>query len=245
MSGYRKLKDGTAEKVGYYKCNKNCRFEVAEKSGDTITLKAQQYNFVKADSLDDNHDVKIIKTKGDYVMISYEIFLPVKKDMISKHFIYGYCRTGHSLQGVTVRDKITIFDWRFLQHQDPTKLRKWIYVAVTRATSLDNVLIFAGGDVEFNDQLWKLYVKKKVGQYKQQDSRAKREIDQNNYITEQWLNDNLCNVCIHCNTTFDVSFKECKVFCNLTADRVDNERGHEFDNIVPCCTGCNVRKVKR
>jgi hypothetical protein len=87
---------------------------------------------------------KVIKTKGDYVMISYEIFLPVKKDMIPKHFIYGYCRTGHSLQGVTVRDKITIFDWRFLQHQDPTKLRKWIYVAVTRATSLDNVLDLCG-----------------------------------------------------------------------------------------------------
>ena len=99
MSGYRKLKDGTAEKVGDYKCNMNCRFEVAEKSGDTITLKALQYNFVKAGSLDGNHDVKIIKTKGDYVMISYEIFLPVKKDMIQKHFIYGCCRTGHSLQG--------------------------------------------------------------------------------------------------------------------------------------------------
>ena len=85
----------------------------------------------------------------------------------------------------------------------------------------------------------------KMGQHRQQDSKAHREIDQSKYITEAWLKYNLCNVCIHYNTTFDVSFVECKVFCNLAADRVNTDRGHELDNILPCCTGCNVRKVKR
>jgi glutamine cyclotransferase len=117
---------------------------------------------------------------------------------------------------VTIRDKITVCDWRYLKRQDPVRLRKWLYVAITRATSLDDVQIFAGGNAEFNDQLWKLYLKKKVVRYKEQDKRANREMDPENYITEQWLDDNLCNVCIHCNCTFDVSFKECKVFCNLT-----------------------------
>jgi hypothetical protein len=245
-SGYKKLKNSSqVEKVRKFNCNKKCRFEVAANDGETITLKAVQYDFVHADSIDPDDDITVIKTKGDHRMISFNIYLPIKKALVAKHFIYGYCRTGHSLQGVTIRDKITVCDWRYLERQDPVRLRKWLYVAITRATSLDDVQIFAGGNAEFNDQLWKLYLKKKVVQYKEQDKRANREMDPENYITEQWLDDNLRNVCIPCNCTFDVSFKECKVSCNLTADRVDNDRSHELDNIVPCCTSCNVRKVKR
>jgi hypothetical protein len=64
VSGYRKLKDGTAEKVSNYKCNKNCRFEIAENSGETITLKAVQYNFIHSSAVDENHEVRVIKNQG-------------------------------------------------------------------------------------------------------------------------------------------------------------------------------------
>ena len=195
-----------------------------------------QYDFVHADRICEDDDITVIKTKGDHRMISFNIYVPIKKALVAKHFIYGYCRAGHSLQGVTIRDKITVCDWRYLERQDPVRLRKWLYVAITRATSLDDVQIFAGGNAEFNDQLWKLYLKKKVVQYKEQDKRANREVDPENYITEQWLDDNLCNVCIHCNCIFDVSFKEREVSCNIAAGRVDNGRLHEPDNIVPCCS---------
>jgi hypothetical protein len=198
-SGYKKLKNSSqVEKVRKFNCNKNCRFEVAANDGETITLKAVQYDFVHADSIRSGRRYHGDQDQRGPPHDQFQHLPADQESLVAKHFIYGYCRTGHSLQGVTIRDKITVCDWRYLERQDPVRLRKWLYVAITRATSLDDVQIFAGGNAEFNDQLWKLYLKKKVMQYKEQDKRANREMDPENYITEQWLDDNLCNVCIHC-----------------------------------------------
>ena len=141
-------------------------------------------------------------------MISYAVYLDLPLDTIRTHFTYSYCRTAHSLQGVTIKDKLTIFDWRVLQQQDQLKLRIWIFVAVTRATSLDNVLIFKGGNVELNKQFSQVYLKKKVQGYKEQDKKAGREMDLENYITPEWLDNNLDNRCYFCEDTFEKTFAE-------------------------------------
>ena len=150
IKAYKLLKDDEIKSVGKYNINNNCKYEIVDNDGKTLVLKDIQYDYLRKDQIDESDQITIIADKGEYAMISYAVYFDLPLDTIRTHFIYSYCRTGHSLQGVTIKDKITIFDWRFLQQQDQLKLRKWIYVAVTRATSLDNALIFKGGHVEFD-----------------------------------------------------------------------------------------------
>ena len=241
---YRKLKnDKGVKKIGKYNLNNNCKYEIVENNGDLITLKETHYDFVELSTIDEDDDITIIKNKGESAMISYDVFVELPRQMIEQRFIYNYCRTGHSLQGVTLKEKMTVFDHRFLE-RDQDKLRKWIWVAVTRATSFDQVLIFGGGDVEFNDQLWQMYMKDKITQYKNQDKKAGRGINAESYITTEWLDNAVTGICYFCHNSFDLSFKGCKVDCNLTADRIDDTLGHELNNIRACCNYCNTRKLK-
>lgn len=47
-----------------------------------------------------------------------------------------------------------------------------------------------------------------------------------------WLHDNITSQeCYYCNS------KE-----NIGCDRIDNDKGHTKDNIIPCCKSCNVIK---
>ena len=57
--------------------------------------------------------------------------------IIKNNFIYNYCMTYHSLQGSSVNESITIFDYKFKNVN-----RNWLYVAVTRATDLNNVYFY-------------------------------------------------------------------------------------------------------
>ena len=59
----------------------------------------------------------------------------------------------------------------------------------------DQVLIFGGGDVEFNDQLWQMYMEDKITQYKNQDKNAGRSINAENYITTEWLDNAVTGIC--------------------------------------------------
>jgi len=58
--------------------------------------------------------------------------VPVK--LIRSHFIFNYCGTAHSQQGASIDTSITIFDYKHFFVN-----REWIWVAITRATELDNV----------------------------------------------------------------------------------------------------------
>jgi hypothetical protein len=87
-------------------------------------------------------------------------------------------------------------------------------------------------------------MKDKITQYKNQDKKAGRSINAENYITTEWLDNAVTGICYFCHNSFDLSFKGCKVDCNLTADRIDDTLGHELNNIRACCNYCNTRKLK-
>jgi hypothetical protein len=61
----------------------------------------------------------------------------LKNKYIDTFFNLNYCRTGHAAQGATYASDITIYD---IDCQYIT--REWIWTAITRATSLDNVYIY-------------------------------------------------------------------------------------------------------
>ena len=89
---------------------------------------------------------------------------------IRSHVIFSYCGTAHSQQGASIDSTITIFDYK---HFFITA--EWLWVAITRATELDNVYFYDyTWDEEFNRNLIQSYFGRKVKGYASQDRDAKR-----------------------------------------------------------------------
>ena len=119
---------------------------------------------------------------------------------------------------------ITIYDW-----QCKYATRKWIYTAATRARQLSHIHFDGGRDIfEERADLVTSYFKKKVDGYTQQDKKAGRIIDPETYVTVEWLEAVCGKSCQNCGDS------------NVTAQRINNDLGHQIDNIVPFCAHCNV-----
>jgi flagellar basal body L-ring protein FlgH len=96
------------------------------------------------------------------------------------------------------------------------------------------------------------YLDEKVGIDKQQDKKAKKTTDEENYITVDWLMNSMKSCCSNCSCSFNLSFEGGyvgeftsslgKVTSNFTADRIRCDEDHNLDNIVPMCCYCNCSK---
>jgi hypothetical protein len=54
-------------------------------------------------------------------------------------------------------------------------------------------------------------------------------------LTIEWMKENITSKsCIYCGETNQIG-----------CDRIDNNKGHTKDNVVPCCTTCNMAKGNR
>ena len=158
----------------------------------------------------------------------------VPLNTIRKNFQFNYCATCHSVQGSTIHESITIYDWRFYYTS-----RQWIWTAVTRATSLNNVHFYDYVEPELNQDLITAYFNRRISGYKGQDNEAGRTISKDNYVNAVWFRSCVNKYCYNCGTHLYIDFSEGNVLTNITADRVDNDMDHSLDNILPCCRICN------
>ena len=108
---------------------------------------------------------------------------------------------------------------------------------------MNNVYFHRGKLEEFDQSRLNTYLKKKIDGYCDQDKKAKREISKDNYINVDWLSKCIGGRCKKCQDilSYEVS-SSYTVKCNLTADRIDNDFGHDLDNITPMCVTCNTSK---
>ena len=127
-----------------------------------------------------NYEFEITAIDTDSITLDNQHKVPI--EVIRSHFTHNYCRTCHSFQGSSIDDKITIYDWK---HNFAS--RKWIYTAVARATNLENVYLLDYDEYEEDEKDLLSYLQKKVDRYKQQDKKAKRQMDPSNYLTSKWL----------------------------------------------------------
>ena len=95
-------------------------------------------------------------------------------ETVHKQFILNYCKTCHSLQGSSIKGKITIFDWNLW-----CSTREWLYTAITRATDFKNVSFYDGGAGDITEQLLERYLQK-LFKYRKQDRDGGRAIDEAN-----------------------------------------------------------------
>ena len=186
--------------------------------------------------------IKVNKTnitiKNEFEKVNYTI----PTVYLKKHFLLPYCRTGHSVQGITINDPYTVFDV-----DSPYVSRKWIWTAITRCTQLKNVTIFLNSESEIRNLSYGrncLYFNTKIDNYKRQDNNAKRKFENENFINLDWIQQKLQENknCTYCKTPFHKYIEDGKVICNITADRINNALPHHKDNCNLACTSCNVRR---
>ena len=122
--------------------------------------------------------------------------------------------------------------------------REWLWTAITRATSLDNVYFYEYKEPALNKDLILSYFKRRIEGYKEQDmtrikeKRLPQEV-KDKYVTPQWLVSCANKLCPSCNDSLYIGFKDGNTYTNITADRIDNSLYHTIDNIQPMCKVCN------
>ena len=187
----------------------------------------------------------ITKVEGNMITIQdikdKEDVRTVKENIIDKHFRYAYCATCHSRQGQSISGNITIHEWQ----KSYLVSREWLWCSITRARDFNNVYFFKNekADEEMHKNLIVGYFKNKVEGYKRQDK--DREIDEENYIDEQWCLKHFHGCCAHCGVKFYIEMTAGKLSTNFTAQRLDCGLGHTQDNCTPYCKYCNCSASNR
>ena len=98
-------------------------------------LKVICSKWLKGFNVNDTYIIKSISSKSVVIEFDDETH-ELKTSVFKEHFDYPYCRTAHSMQGLTTKQNIHIFDVNFY-HADNNKA--WLWVCITRAKSLDNI----------------------------------------------------------------------------------------------------------
>ena len=159
------------------------------------------------------------------------------EEILYKHFRYGYCSTAHSYQGASIKNSITIHEWQ----RSRLVTREWAYTAITRATDFNNVSFYLNTEAEQERTEQKLiqYFKNKIEGYKQQDMKANRELNLDNYVDVDWCMDRLRGTCGKCGCDFYFESKKGLLSSNFSCQRIDNAWAHTKDNAVAYCVYCN------
>ena len=202
------------------------------------TLVCRSWFKVKKQVFNVNYEYEIAAVEGEMITLSNNMSLPVS--LIKKNFVHNYCRTCHSFQGSTIDEAITIFDHKFA-----FVTRKWLYTAVTRATNLKQVYFYDYDESAEKETDMVQYFARKVENYRLQDKKANRSIDDSNFITKEWLMSCVGKSCGSCGDCLTYSRTQGKIDCNLSAQRVCNNEAHHLDNVVPYCVYCNTAMSNR
>jgi len=185
-----------------------------------------------------NQRYKINKVEKDAIFIKInDDIVELSKEIIMKKFTLPYCYTCHSAQGVTIENKYVIFDY-----DNYYVNLKWLYVAITRCTNLNNVYFYIG-NLNKKEQENKEKINNMIINYKEQDKKANREINDKKYIDCEWVLTQMkkqYSSCSYCHNIIEIDSLNDNE--KLSIDRIKNEFAHNKNNCVLSCLHCNVSK---
>ena len=173
-----------------------------------------------------------------------DVYITLKTENLTTLFRLPYANTCHSVQGLSITNKITIFNANIEQFAD----RNWFWTAITRATELDNITVFIHSDEEIQNMADKRkmmkYFRQKVSGYIDQDSNKGRLIKSRSYITAEWIMSKYeqTKECPGCHNPYEFTFSYNSVKSNLSVDRINNKLAHHRDNCELLCVQCNCAK---
>ncbi len=182
-----------------------------------------------------NYVYKIERIEDNIAFINdLDTEFPVEISELDAYFKLPYARTCHSLQGLSVKEEITIFEFNH-----PHASLDWLYTAITRTTDLSKVSFFRGKlpEEQHHDSSVK-EIRKRISQYKQADRLAGRRFDEVSYITVNWVLNTLGA------TQYCAGCEECLDITNYSVDRLNDALPHTISNCRIICRPCNVENKK-
>ena len=201
------------------------------------------YSYILQSIDKDEKDKKEINKKKFTILEPVDgikITLDIK---LLSHFKLPHCLTCHSVQGLSIDDKVTIFDCN-----TPYVDRNFVWTAITRVRDLNNVTYFEHPDNEvkaLEDSRLKQYFNLKINGYKKQDIEAKRALSKEDFIDINWLCDQVSthDRCPLCNYKYYYIIDENNdIRCNVSVDRLNSDVSHHKDNCHLLCIECNKSK---
>lgn len=98
-----------------------------------------------------------------------------------------------------------------------------------------------------NDKIILNEIKNKISSYKQQDI-LKSRLNQEDFISYEYIVNKLCDdnmTCFYCKTPVFILYEKCRQETQWSVDRINNDIGHNINNVVISCLKCNLQKKSR
>jgi len=189
-------------------------------------IKTKEFKFNK----NQEYSITKIDKKNNNIYIEDQCF---KRETVENYFTLNYVYTCHSAQGITIDDKYLISDYKF----EYVNL-KWLYTAITRSTDLNNIYFFTEF-IQTDKIKIKQHIKKMIINYKEQDKKALRELDDKKYITYEWIIKKIKkqnSLCYYCGNMIDIDIhNKLNNDEKLTIDRKINDISHYKTNCILSC----------
>lgn len=199
-------------------------FEINERKSDAREIDGKDEN-------DENKKIKIEGTGNRYFMkraMKIEKTIQIKKDTL--HLFtptmsdFTDIKNSDSLTGFCQENQLIYLD-ELTKNEENGKNGK-----------IDSSLL----------HYIKRNIEKKINSYKQQDVQKSR-FSQEQFISYNELLEKLkeCQLqCHYCNETTHLYYDIVREIRQWTLDRINNDLGHNRDNVVISCLGCNLKRRK-
>lgn len=153
------------------------------------------------------------------------------------YFTYNYGYSSIQSQGDTyTNSNVILFDIN-----SPLMSNNSIYTAIGRARTLKDVYIYNGKNIISDIKEDKIYgfIENRIDSHKLSDKNANRKYNEKEYITTDWIFENLKGTpaCYHCNIHLSLDLKNSKNLFSI--DRINDSIAHTKNNCIMSCVRCN------
>ena len=165
--------------------------------------------------------------------------------MESKHVtIINPTETSNVLKKKEKKMRVQTHTWDLddyeLSHQTQINILNHIHSNLTNNLTKNN-------QDNFNNKYINIFInnlKNKISSYKQQDI-LKQKLNSNNFINFKniiYLLQESQLKCCYCHKEIYILYKQVREMSQWTLDRIDNDTGHNFGNLVISCLKCNLKR---
>ena len=154
----------------------------------------------------------------------------VKREQVHGLFKRNWCRTGHSIQGRTIGEKLYIHD-----PDSYFATARWLRTAITRCQTMDITLVTFRNPCHMSHRV----IRQRIKNHVIADKKKGRTFNIEDFVTEEWARKKIkmqgynCAVCLE---PLDLDW---------SIDRIDNSRAHVKDNCQISCRKCQLASGHR
>jgi len=119
-------------------------------------------------------------------------------------------------------------------------------ISLLEEEQINNLLIVLNKEKTETSKLVEKQIKKKLSSYKQQDI-LKKIYNNDTFISFKEIINKMETEklqCYYCHSIMRILYEYCREPKQWTLDRIDNEKGHNNDNVLLSCLECNLKRRK-